>query len=147
MLTVRSRKGDRASIATRNSGEYTDLLTQISLLDPSTWPIDYDSIPNFGEEGVSKLSDRLRLKSTEAIRGFKLFRVVGGRESNPSLQALRLAVESIPVSTAECERGFSLMNNMTTQKRNCLDLKNASHLMFISLVGPPMTAFDPASYV
>lgn len=147
MLTIRSRRGEKAAVAAQNSAEYTDLLGQISLLDFSTWPLNYDDIPNFGENEIAELCGRFKLECAEAVRGFKLFRAVGGKEMNPSLQALKIVVGSIPVSTAECERAFSLMNTIISEKRNRLELDNVSSLMFISVVGPPITAFKPALYV
>lgn len=73
LLTVRSRRGEKAAVAYKNSAEYADLLRQVSLLDSATWPTDYDEIPSFGERELSELCARYRVDRTDAIRGFKLF--------------------------------------------------------------------------
>ena len=52
----------------------------------------------------------------------------------------------IPVSTAECERAFSAMNTIVSVKRNRLSTCNVSSLIFINMVGPPLTSFNPARF-
>ncbi|KAH3832942.1 hypothetical protein DPMN_106238 [Dreissena polymorpha] len=47
--------------------------------------------------------------------------------------ATRLLVS--PVSTVDCERGFSRQNVIKTDLRNCLTVKNLEHLMKISIEG------------
>jgi hypothetical protein len=146
LLTVKSRKGENLQAANKHSAEYTSLLQQISVLDCSTWPLDYESLPNFGENDIRSLCTRFRIDSTECVRDFKLFKAAGKRAS-PSLQNLKLMVQSIPVSTADCERAFSLMNTILSPKRNRLQIENASCLMFLSVMGPPIHTFNPTPYV
>ena len=57
------------------------------------------------------------------------------------------AVETLPVSTAACERGFSQMNLICTPLRTQLTVKHISSLMFAAIEGPPMMQFNPAPYV
>ncbi|KAF3856793.1 hypothetical protein F7725_017516 [Dissostichus mawsoni] len=64
-----------------------------------------------------------------------------------SLKPLIQCMKTIPCSTAECERGFSLMNNICTDRRSTLLLSNVSNMMMISLNGPPVTLFEPRKYV
>lgn len=65
---------------------------------------------------------------------------------NLSFDKLLKAVQTIPIFSAECERGFSGMNSITGAKRNHLLVENVSSLMFIKLNGPPMSDFDPKPY-
>ena len=65
------------------------------------------------------------------------------RELNPLLQA----VKTIPISTSECERTFSTMNIIMTDRRNSLLIERASTLIFLSCVGPPLNEFNPEPYV
>ena len=53
----------------------------------------------------------------------------------------RLAVIN-PVSSALCERGFSVQNSLKTKVRNRLNLKRLDRNMFIKLVGPDIDYFD-----
>jgi len=148
LLTTSSRKGEKASSTATNTTAYHELLSQTSLLDPTFWPSDYDSIPKFGEQEIFDLSSRFSIDAITSVRGFKLFKAVGGRgELNDMLLHLKNAVDCLPVSTAECERAFSVMNTIVTAKRNRLDLALTSSLMFISIVGPPIHSFKPTVYV
>ncbi|KAK5649442.1 hypothetical protein RI129_000471 [Pyrocoelia pectoralis] len=53
-------------------------------------------------------------------------------------------VDTITVSTSECERGFSQMNS--TQRASLL-VKTVSSLLVIKFNGPPLNIFDPLKYV
>ena len=48
----------------------------------------------------------------------------------------------IPVSTADCERGFSSLKRIKTPLRNRLSSVIANHLMFISIEGTTLEEFD-----
>src|SRR6218665_2241191 len=71
----------------------------------------------------------------------------GGKTIPSDLKPLLLALNTIPVCTAECERGFSQMNLISSQTRNSLWVKSVSCLLFGKLVGPPFQKFLPLPYV
>ena len=48
----------------------------------------------------------------------------------------------IPVSSAPCERGFSVQNALKTKVRNRLNPERLNRLMFIKLIGPDIDRFD-----
>lgn len=149
MMTVISRRGESASQAEDNSNKYQALLEEVSILDPSSWPLDYESIPLFGINLISGLCRRLRVLDVEDVCAeFKLLVARGGRQVNGGrLEALQKAVNCMPVSTADCERSFSVMNTVITKKRNRLEIESVSSLLFISILGPEITDFQPAPFV
>ena len=51
-------------------------------------------------------------------------------------------VVMLPVSTAECERGFSHMNLICDELRSTVTMQHLSALMFVSLVGLPTTCVE-----
>jgi hypothetical protein len=57
------------------------------------------------------------------------------------------SVNTYVVSTAECERSFSIMNDILTAERNGLTVQHLSELLFIKSVGPPLSMFYPENYV
>ena len=61
--------------------------------------------------------------------------------------ALQHALSTIPISSSECEWGFSQMNLIATPCRASLLTKIISSLLFVRLVGPPLKLFDPTKYV
>ncbi|XP_067937031.1 E3 SUMO-protein ligase KIAA1586-like [Watersipora subatra] len=145
-VPVSSRKGEKAANSQKHSDEYFELLSQVSLLDPCLWPANYEEVPRFGEVSIESLCDRFRVDvdvKEQIINGFRLYKAMGGKTSNTSLKNLQNMVKCIPVSTAECERGFSLMNTIITSKKNRLNIKQVSGLMVVNIVGPPIHLFNP----
>jgi hypothetical protein len=53
----------------------------------------------------------------------------------------------IPIFSSECERGFSQMNFIVTPFRSSLLTKTTSAVMFIKIVEPPLSQFDPTKFV
>jgi hypothetical protein len=56
-------------------------------------------------------------------------------------------VEILPLSSAECERGFSLMNLNADPVRNQLSIQTLSSLIFIKVNGPVPVDYKPDYYV
>jgi len=63
------------------------------------------------------------------------------------MSAFYIFLNTFPCSTAECERGFSIMNNICTDLRSQLIINNISNLMFININGPPLSDWNPEDYV
>lgn len=100
-----------------------------------------------GEKEVVELADRFRVDSRATVRAFRAFVEGYGKMIPEDLKALLSSVGTIPVSTAECERGFSAMNLIITPARNSLSTSNVSALLFVKLVGLPLSKFEPLKYV
>jgi len=49
----------------------------------------------------------------------------------------------LPISAAQCERGFSAQNRIKNSKRSSLGVSTTEDLMRISLEGPSVEDFDP----
>lgn len=65
-----------------------------------------------------------------------------GKEGVPDdLKLLFTNVASIPIFSKECERNFSLMNEIITPLRSSLYISTVSALLFINGVGPLLTEF------
>ncbi len=63
------------------------------------------------------------------------------------LRKLTDALNTLVVSTADCERAFSSMNIILTACRYSLSVDTLASLMFIAICGPPIELFKPDSYV
>jgi hypothetical protein len=100
----------------------------------------------YGEEEIRTLATRFQLSEREAIRAFGEY--IKYREEMPNeLSRIRRILHTIAISSSECERGFSQMNLIVTPGRSSLLLKTVASLLFIIIVGPPLTLFDPTNYV
>lgn len=110
---------------------------------PSTIAIEY------GEKELKQACSTFLVPYSVNIkqeyRDFKDSAGVGTAGSN--LKRLLHAINTVPVSTAECERGFSRMNLICTPLRSQLTVDHMSSLLFISTAGPPLEEWNPLPYV
>lgn len=134
-----------------NSGtvNYQTLIEQLKVLCIDNWPdvLFASSSPLYGEDEVTALAERFRLSVRQSVRAFRDYRENGGKRIPEDLKPLLTAIDTVPVCTAECERGFSQMNLILSPTRNSLSVSTVAHLLFGKLVGPPLASFKPASYV
>ncbi|XP_060859875.1 uncharacterized protein LOC132937054, partial [Metopolophium dirhodum] len=79
--------------------------------------------------------------------GFSEFESVVDFRSRNVFSSCMKALNILPTSTADCERGFSDMNLTITDLRTRLNIENVSDLMFISINGPSVADFNPRPYI
>lgn len=60
----------------------------------------------------------------------------------PNLYKLAAIALVIPVSSADCERGFSTLKRVKTKLRNRLSNRILNHLLTVSIEGPRRQDFD-----
>ena len=60
----------------------------------------------------------------------------------PTLSKLASIILTLPISTANCERGFSTMNRIKTDPRNRLKTFTLDMLIRLSSEGPSLETFD-----
>jgi Domain of unknown function (DUF4371) len=118
----------------------------LDILLPSSWPTDLT--PEYAEtELVTACEHFLVPYCGEMKQAYRDYKQSKGSLIVPKMQQLLAAIATLPISTAECERGFSRMNIICTPLRSRLSVAHMSSLIFISSVGPPVNKFMPASYV
>ncbi|KAL4082353.1 hypothetical protein QTP88_030035 [Uroleucon formosanum] len=127
-----------------NNEEDKIIIQDIQILDKKAWPADVNI--RFGEQEVKRLCNRFLLNQEKTLRGL---RILIDEETNEieELNEINNLIKTIPCSTAECERGFSLMNIICTDIRSRLTIHNISNLMMININGPPLSIWDPEDYV
>ena len=64
------------------------------------------------------------------------------KDSFPNLLKLAAVASTLPIHTADCERGFSLQNNLKNCQRNRLLPERLDTLMVISAEGLPLQEFQ-----
>jgi hypothetical protein len=122
-----------------------DLTASAYVLDRKHWPEDIDSQLTLSENEVIKLSIKLQLNERDTIRGLQEFLIE--KTVVEKLKHLKGALSMIPISSSVCERGFSQMCLIISPTRASLMTKTISSLLFLKIVRPPLTCFDPAIYV
>ena len=105
---------------------------------------------DFGGSQVKSLCHRFHM--TQVINAtiivFEDFLDNGGKKSVPEdLEPLLNCIKVIPCSSAECEKGFSAINNILTNSRSRLVVQRVSNLIIIKLHGPPVNLWKPEKYV
>ena len=110
------------------------------------WPDNGIERMLFGDREVAELSHLLNLPPKDIIPEFREYK------SNPkrvgkSLKCLIQNIKLYPVSSAECERGFSAMNLQRTSTRNSLQVATVSSLLMVQINGPPLSVWDVKPYV
>uniref|UniRef100_A0A671MGA9 HAT C-terminal dimerisation domain-containing protein n=1 Tax=Sinocyclocheilus anshuiensis TaxID=1608454 RepID=A0A671MGA9_9TELE len=96
---------------------------------------------------VESLCRRFDIDSHSVIRAYREYRDSDGKCIHDQLKELFAAVNSISISSADCERGFSQMNLICSPNRASLHTSTISYLLFLNLVGPPLSKFNPVPYV
>jgi len=111
-----------------NIHKYNKLLASIELLNKDNWK-GKEQDEFYGESDIQLLCDRMDITARNCILGFRDFRN-SISQSKPmstvphTLQQLFNAVDKYVISTAECERSFSVMNDILTPTRNSLKIDN-----------------------
>ena len=149
---MQSRLEGTVASGTRHESDRANLqqlMVQIDVLHPLKWPSGVDAPWVEGEARLRQLCERFNVPFTNKIlTDFRDFIEAPDQTDIPeSIKFLKSIVSTLPVSSSDCERGFSAMNNICTQSRNKLSVPHMSELVFISLVGPPLEEFNPEAFV
>lgn len=113
-----------------------EILKDLSILDTNRWPSEPGI--RYGEAEIHRLCARFNLCPDQVIRGMRDV-VASPQTESHDLKPLKNCMQTFPVSTAECERRFSIMNSIVTKNRSVLLVSNASNLMTIKLNGLPVS--------
>lgn len=118
----------------------------VSNLIPSSWPSELS--PEYGEESLKEACTKFLIPySPELKQSYRDYKDSKGNNVTYPMKCLLSAIATLPISTAECERGFSRMNIICCPLRNSLKVQHISSLIFMSNVAPPLSKFVPAPYV
>ena len=123
----------------------SNLVLTLKALDKRFWPGEQDLILH-GEPEVHSLAKDLGEPTREAVEQFRDWKLQGTAPGK-TLERLLIASRTYLPTSAECEQGFSAVNNTDNQMRNRLREDSLSSLLFVDLNGPPLVKFDPIPFV
>ncbi|MGH0115904.1 UNVERIFIED_CONTAM: hypothetical protein FKN15_054260 [Acipenser sinensis] len=150
------------------------VLSAAAVMDPRKWPSDRDELVSHGKKAVAYLCEHFKqvLSSNGCSMEEVMFEWMAAKVhiidtprsqwcnvwkdmfAEPILQnrfsnLLHLIELSlvIPLSTEECERGFSCMKRLKSDWRSSLSVDMLSKLMFIFMNGPSQIKYDAAGAV
>ena len=143
-----------------------ELLDAFSIFDPSKLPPTYDIAvrTRYGMERVNVLADHFISLDPQALtldwQSFRVYMMQSCREMTMKQVLCTLATSSslgsaypqllklaqiclvVPVSTADCERGFSAMVRVKSKLRNQMSNKTLNQCLRILIEGPEIENFD-----
>lgn len=88
---------------------------------------------------VDVMCQKMGFDARPCILDFREYRQHPTTHRPTHFDTLQNAVDTYVVSTAECERSFSVMNDTLSPERNNLTVKHLSELVFIKSVCPPLS--------
>ena len=145
------------------------VVSAFSIFNPSELPLMQSEVAHYGETELNILLSQytdgpLQLNCDDTLSEWKEFRDFLSQQrtslktikdlsefflvSTDRKQLFPIMAEliarglTIPIATADCERGFSAMNRIKTSPRNRLKTKTLEQLMLISIEGPALEQFD-----
>jgi hAT family C-terminal dimerisation region len=126
----------------------TELLHDALVLSELTWPSDEIELALYGDREIVSLCKRLYRDSESTVHILSDFMIYKRtKRLGPQINKLLKEVETYPISTAACERGFSQMKLAHSRTRNRLIAETVSSLLMISINGPGATKFNARKYV
>ncbi|XP_060788818.1 E3 SUMO-protein ligase KIAA1586-like [Neoarius graeffei] len=124
----------------------SNLVLTLKALDKRFWPGEQEDLILHGEPEVQGLAKALGEPTRDAVEQFRDWKL-HGIAPGKTLERLLIASRTYLPTSAECERGFSAVNNIDNQMRNRLREDSLSSLLFVDLNGPPLVKFDPIPFV
>lgn len=120
------------------------LLKDCSMLDERRWPKSNEELLTYGDKEVMDVSNFFGQDTMTTVSAF--------REAKSGLKVKEYEnfiqmIDIFPVSTAECERGFSALNDIHTRERNRLSIRTCDAILFLNINGPPISRVDFSTYV
>jgi len=137
---------DRMTTRLCSEDENYQLLSDISALDLNNINTGSSGNIRYGELELRRICNHFDVDEIQVFQGLRAF-IENNELISDNFKPILKTIASLPYSTAECERGFSLMNNIITNLRSSFLISNVSSLMFIKSNGPPIKVFNPEMYV
>ena len=137
-----------SQINRRFGGAARSILECAEVFNPATWSTLEGSKETFGGYEIRTLAMLLGFDFRECSLLPALFRnMKKGQGVAPLLKSLIVKLETLPFTTAECERGFSMMNLIWNKLRNKFQIETVESNLFVKINGPPPNLFRPNAYV
>ena len=121
------------------------LLYAGAVLSPSSWPEEDNELALYGDREVLQLASICRIDARQALYDFRQYKCNTNR-IDAALSAQSHSYH-LPISSSECERGFSCMIINNTAQRNQLSIDSLASLIFIKINGPRPNEFNAEPYV
>lgn len=143
LMTTQASNVSSREVNNEYQVNFKNLIEDLEVLSPENWPDNMDI--QYGDESIRRLSQVFQIDQVLSVRGFREYKE--NKKVNIDIKPLMTVINSIAISSSECERTFSSMNVIVSPIRSTLTSNHLSSLIFIHCVGPPLEKFDPKSFV
>ena len=151
------------NLKSRFASDAMDIVSSFKVLNPLSFPKVTTELPTYGRNEMKKLSDHysslideedlksewLSFKqltfdnySSMTFQELATIVIMELKDTYPCLAILYKLSLIISVSSADCERGFSVQNLIKTSKRSCMSEKLLHDLCIVKVEGPSVEKFD-----
>ena len=113
-----------------------------TFVNPESWPVTSD-----GRYGEVCIKQQFMFDPRRVLQGFWDSKEDSGIIPEDWSPVIITILSLTQPSSAECERGFSLINIIISLLRCSVLMQTVSPLMFVSLNGPPLSKGNPKGYV
>lgn len=144
LFTTQSTKVSSVESNDPSRDIFNNLLADLDMISPNNWPDSCDI--QYGDTSIRRLSKIFKVDEQASVRGFREYKDFPS-SLNDNIKPLMNAVKTLAISSAECERSFSSMNEIVSSKRSLLTSDHISSLAFINCTGPPVNNFKPLPYI
>ena len=116
-------------------------------LDKKNWPEDSKVLAQFGRNDVSFLSQKFGLNDFVAVRQYQKWKENTEPPVDSELMKLMNKIQILPYSSAACERGFSAMNLVWSDRRTQFQFETVEKILFLKCNGPDVQDFKEEDYI
>ena len=99
----------------------------------------------YGENKILRLAMQFRINERQVLNGMRC--LIDNKSKHADIQCLLTCIKTIPCSSVECERDFSVMNVIVSDLRPSLTVENTTSLTFVNINGPPLACRQPENCV
>ena len=123
-----------------------ELVKMLEPLEKSAWPENRADLVLYGEAEVSRFAKLLGEPSREAVEEYRDYKLNEKKEGG-TLKRILIAKNTYLATSAECERGFSALNDTDRKACNRLRVTSLAALLFVDINGPPVEMIDLRPFV
>jgi hypothetical protein len=139
------------SVAATTNQQHSEMREVLEVIEPASWNSEEIVVPWLeGEKNLTKFQEIFHCEISKNDFRDYVENVVKNFHDHvlpPTISRAKQVVNTIAVSSAEAERGFSLMNFIISNRRSRLIIRNVANSMVINLLGKPLVKWDPSPYV
>lgn len=116
LMTTQASNVSSREVNNEYQVNFKNLIEDLEVLSTENWPDNMDI--QYGDENIRRLSQVFQIYQVLSVRGFREFKE--NKKVDIDIKPLMTVINSIAISSSECERTFSSMNVIVSPLRSTL---------------------------